>query len=355
MTQIVQPRAPRPGRTARAVRGGGAGRSVLRGLALTAVLGALLPSAAGAASNLTIRIGSTLSPASATVAPGTRVVWVNRDTERHRVRTTSAPVRIDSGNLEPGETWSVVLTATGTYSYLDDRDREDAAYHGTVVVSSSSVATGGGSGGGEPPGDGGGAASAGATGTKPPASASVTIGDNVFRPATVTIATGGTVNFRNADDRPHSATGSGSFDTGILASGGSAAERFATAGTFPFLCVIHPDMRGTVRVVAPGTSSAPAPAAPRPSSSPSPTQPPAPAPVQPAPGSASGGSGSVEVDIADASFGPASVAEPGEAADAPSAALRDDRSAPVRALGAILVTLLAVAGFGRVLRGVARP
>jgi plastocyanin len=269
------------------------------------LLAAIGPIGASAASTVTIRIGSTLSPAVVTVAPGTRLVWVNRDGERHRVRTTSGPAEFDSGNLEPGETWSVTVSANGTYAYVDDRDRDNVAYHGRIVVSASAPGTAGGSGGSGGSGGGAGAQSGGTT-PAPPARASVTIRDGSFGPASVTIAAGGSVTFRNGDDREHTATGRGAgFDTGALAPGAASTKRFSAAGTFAYLCAIHPDMQGTVRVVAAGRAAPPPPpAAPKPTPIPS-----APATVDgltpPAGGSASDSTRSLQ--IVDLAFDPASA------------------------------------------------
>ena len=99
----------------------------------------VLPVAPATAGTATVTIGSSLSPKSLTVTPGTTVVWRNADSDRHRVRTTSAPVELDSNDLEPGESWSVTLSAAGTYRYVDHRDEDDSAYWGTVTVSSSAT------------------------------------------------------------------------------------------------------------------------------------------------------------------------------------------------------------------------
>ena len=46
----------------------------------------------------------------------------------------SGPERFDSGNLEPGQSFTMVFQLEGTYSYLDDRDDENGAYFGTIIV-----------------------------------------------------------------------------------------------------------------------------------------------------------------------------------------------------------------------------
>jgi plastocyanin len=280
-------------------------RSGVRIVAGAAILVASLGMAApevDAASTVTIRIGSTLNPAAVSVAPGNRLTWINADGDRHRVRSRTGPVEFDSGNLEPGQSFSITLRATGTYAYVDDRDRENAAYHGTVVVAAGASAT-------APPSGGGGGTSGGTGGgtgdstAAPPAQASVDIGDGFFQPATITIADGGSVTWRNTDGDEHTASGrSGSFDTGILQPGSSSTKRFPTAGTFAYLCAIHPEMQGTVRVVRAGSTTLAPPAAPRPSAAP--TTPPSGA------GTTPGSAGTQAMRIVDFSFEPSSATVP---------------------------------------------
>jgi plastocyanin len=83
------------------------------------------------------------------------------------------------------------------------------------------------------------------------ASASVTMGDLFFSPSTVSIAVGDTVTWRNTGQAPHNATADdGSFATATLNNGQSASHTFTQAGTFSYTCTIHPQMKGTVRVLA---------------------------------------------------------------------------------------------------------
>ena len=83
------------------------------------------------------------------------------------------------------------------------------------------------------------------------ASASVTMGDYFFSSASVTISVGDTVTWHNSGQAPHTATANdGSFDTGTVNSGGSASHTFNSPGTFSYICTIHPNMKGTVRVLS---------------------------------------------------------------------------------------------------------
>ena len=85
------------------------------------------------------------------------------------------------------------------------------------------------------------------------ASARVTMGDLFFSPASVTIAVGDSVTWRNAGQAPHNATADdGSFKTPDLDNGQSASHTFSQAGSFSYVCTIHPSMTGTVRVLASG-------------------------------------------------------------------------------------------------------
>jgi plastocyanin len=246
---------------------GPARRALRPALLLAALLVGVLP-AQVAATSVTIHVGDTLSPKSLTVAPGTTVRWVNESDTRHRMRSRNGPVEFDSHNLEPGQSFSFTFTRAGTYPYVDHRDEDDAAFHGTIVVASSGDSGGSGGGGaGEdpavpnPPSGGGGGAA--------PASATVHMAGKSFSPSSVTIATGGSVTFLNDDDREHTATGD-AFDTGVLNPGSQSRETFGSAGTFSFLCAIHPDMRGTINVRG-SSEAAPAPATPGPTPTPTPT------------------------------------------------------------------------------------
>ncbi|MGA8340157.1 MAG: cupredoxin family copper-binding protein [Solirubrobacteraceae bacterium] len=85
---------------------------------------------------------------------------------------------------------------------------------------------------------------------------SVTISDFQFTPATITIHVGDTVTWANHGPSAHTATANdSSFNTGVLQKGHSASHTFTTAGTFTYICQIHPFMHGTVVVLANTTST----------------------------------------------------------------------------------------------------
>jgi plastocyanin len=81
----------------------------------------------------------------------------------------------------------------------------------------------------------------------------VEIVEFAYQPDPVTVQVGGKVIWLNEDTAPHTATADdGSFDTGTLEQGKLGSETFKRAGTYPYFCEIHPDMRGTVEVVEKG-------------------------------------------------------------------------------------------------------
>ena len=80
------------------------------------------------------------------------------------------------------------------------------------------------------------------------------------RPRASRSTVGDTVTWTNSDAQAHTATADdASWDSGTIAgSGGTGAVTFATAGTFPYHCKIHPAMTGTVTVEAAAPTTAPA-------------------------------------------------------------------------------------------------
>lgn len=77
-----------------------------------------------------------------------------------------------------------------------------------------------------------------------------------YSPGTVTVDVGDTVTWTNSDAQAHTATGDG-WNTGDLGNSESGSITFQTAGTFDYMCGIHPAMRGTVVVRAAGGTTPP--------------------------------------------------------------------------------------------------
>ena len=76
-----------------------------------------------------------------------------------------------------------------------------------------------------------------------------------YTPSTVTIAAGGTVTFTNTDTAPHTSTSGsaadgpdGIFDTSLIMMNASFDVTLSDAGTYPYFCMVHPWMEGTIIV-----------------------------------------------------------------------------------------------------------
>ena len=77
----------------------------------------------------------------------------------------------------------------------------------------------------------------------------VSIEGFAFSPADITASVGQTITFTNGDSAPHTATlDDGSCTTANLSQGGSEGLTFNAAGSYPFHCNVHPDMKGTITV-----------------------------------------------------------------------------------------------------------
>lgn len=79
----------------------------------------------------------------------------------------------------------------------------------------------------------------------------VMIEDFKFAPKEIRISVGDTIKWTNLDTAPHTATDNNDkFDSGTLAKGESFSMTFDEAGTYDYICTIHPYMKGTVIVEA---------------------------------------------------------------------------------------------------------
>jgi plastocyanin len=69
----------------------------------------------------------------------------------------------------------------------------------------------------------------------------------------MTVKAGSTVRWVNTDDHPHNIGFTDkefSTSTYLLGASQSFSQRFDHAGTYDYICLIHPSMQGTVRVEA---------------------------------------------------------------------------------------------------------
>jgi len=82
-----------------------------------------------------------------------------------------------------------------------------------------------------------------------PAPNEVWMQGNAFTPATITITVNTTVKWTNKDGVTHTVTSdTGLWDSGSVTSNGTYSRQFTTAGTYPYHCIIHSMMTGTVIV-----------------------------------------------------------------------------------------------------------
>lgn len=92
--------------------------------------------------------------------------------------------------------------------------------------------------------------------TAPPSSADVagaskiTIATLKYSPEAVEIKTGDTVTWVNNDLTPHTVTSQsgGELNSGSIESGNSWSHKFTQAGTFPYYCTFHTEMKATITV-----------------------------------------------------------------------------------------------------------
>ena len=77
----------------------------------------------------------------------------------------------------------------------------------------------------------------------------MTIKGFAFDPKAATVKVGETVTWTNEDGTDHTVTSSdGSFASEDLGQGATFSQTFNTAGTFDYICGIHPAMKATVIV-----------------------------------------------------------------------------------------------------------
>ncbi len=75
----------------------------------------------------------------------------------------------------------------------------------------------------------------------------VVIKDFAFNPSTLTVKVGTTVKWTNEDSAPHTIK-SEAFTSGNLGKGESFEFKFDSAGTYDYICGIHPSMKGRIVV-----------------------------------------------------------------------------------------------------------
>jgi plastocyanin len=183
-------------------------------------------------------------PSAVTVPTGTTVAWTNEDAVPHTVTSTDGA--FDSGIFDPGGSFSFTFNEPGSFPYICQLHPQ---MQGTVTAEGEPVA--GGTQAAQPTEN---ATAASSEQADNPASAvasgaSVSIVEFAFEPATLQVAAGETVGWRNDGLAPHTVTGDFA-DSGVLEPGQTFSHTFAESGEFSYVCAIHPDMTGTIRVSA---------------------------------------------------------------------------------------------------------
>ena len=69
-----------------------------------------------------------------------------------------------------------------------------------------------------------------------------------YEPALITVKKGETVTFVNRDPFPHTVTAAGKFDSRSILADGKWTYRAMAAGEYPYICTLHPNMKGTLKV-----------------------------------------------------------------------------------------------------------
>jgi plastocyanin len=82
----------------------------------------------------------------------------------------------------------------------------------------------------------------------PAAKHTVAIEGTSYKPETITVKKGESVTWVNKDPFPHTVTAAGKFDSKSIAANGKWTYRTTKTGEFPYICTLHPNMKGTIRV-----------------------------------------------------------------------------------------------------------
>jgi len=69
-----------------------------------------------------------------------------------------------------------------------------------------------------------------------------------YEPALITVKKGDSVTWVNKDPFPHTVTAAGEFDSRSIAADGKWTYRATKAGEFAYICTLHPNMKGTLKV-----------------------------------------------------------------------------------------------------------
>jgi len=76
----------------------------------------------------------------------------------------------------------------------------------------------------------------------------VTIENMRYAPAAIAVKKGDSITWVNKDIFPHTVTAAGKFDSREIKPNGKWTYRAAKAGEFAYICTLHPNMKGTLKV-----------------------------------------------------------------------------------------------------------
>lgn len=215
---------------------------------LMLMLANVLPVKADSLHKVHVDVESGFQPAIVQVVPGTTVEWRNKEHGLHTV--TSDTGAFDSGILSDSDKYVHTFSVPGTYTYKDKLSN----FTGTVIVTGSFQPPP--SGIVQPP-------PSNPTPNPVPSPSTLSIGDDFFRPVSLSIAAGTTVTWFNSGQSTHSVTSNtGLFDSGMVRPGQSFSFTFQNAGTYAYYCLFHNGQSGTITVTGNGSPSNPTPSNP---------------------------------------------------------------------------------------------
>ncbi len=180
------------------------------------------------AGSLVIRIldDDAFTPSTLEIDVGQSVTFVNQHHDDHSATGSG----FDTGIIGPGETVTITFDQPGRFAF---GCRFHPEMTGSIAVR----------------GRDGTVPEATPAASIPPDAQSIRIADFHFQPSQRTVSVGETVTWTNEGPSPHTVTAVGEeFDAGVLDVGSTYAHTFEQPGTFAFVCVLHPDMNGTVIV-----------------------------------------------------------------------------------------------------------
>lgn len=193
-------------------------------------------------------------PSTYSARVGDRVVWSNAGLAPHTA--TARDGSFDTGLVAAGASGSVRLTKAGTFAYFCTIHPQMSATLKVAEAPPGTVIPDADEGLADPDAD--------LDATAPVESvpghlaASVGVIDFDYDPDPLVVQAGTTVTWEWIGLSPHTVTDeAGSFDSGILVKGDTWSRTFDEIGTIQYLCTLHPDMKGSIEVVATEVAATP--------------------------------------------------------------------------------------------------